>query len=110
LAGLEYHSEYTRRHDAAWAAAKINGSLALIPSSELTQANYFYGSSTDAAEPALTALFSHMDTAQALLDHAKTAGKLTAFDRQQLLLLTTAGMGDSTFLSKLFSFQIEALK
>ena len=110
LGALNYQSAYARRHDAAWAAARINGSLALIPSGELTQASYFYGSSSDAAEPALTALFSHMDTAQALLDHARNAGKLTAFDRQQLLSLTTAGLGDSTFLSKLFSFQIEALK
>jgi hypothetical protein len=43
LDGLNYHSAYTRRHDAAWAAAKINGSLALIPSGDLTQASYFYG-------------------------------------------------------------------
>lgn len=51
-----------------------------------------------------------MDTAEALLDHAKAAGKLTPFDRQQLLSLTTAGMGDTTFLAKLFSFEIDALK
>jgi hypothetical protein len=51
-----------------------------------------------------------MDTAQALLDHARSAGKLTTFDRQQLLSLTTGGMGDSSFLSKLFTFQIDALR
>jgi len=109
LAELNYQSAFTRRREAAWNAAKVDGSLALIPSTEIADATYFYGSA-EAVDPATVALFNTMDTAQALIDHAKTAGKLTAFDRQQLLLLTASGMGDTLFLAKLFTFETEALK
>jgi hypothetical protein len=98
-----------RRQDAAWVAAKIDGSLALIPSSQIVHASYFY-ESTDALTPALFQYFTDMDTAVALVDHARTAGKLTASERQLLLSLTVSAMGRNRLVSKMFASEIRALQ
>lgn len=109
LAQLNYQSEFTQRHLAAWNGAKVNGSLALIPAEELADVSDYY-ESAESVEPAVISFFAQMDTAQAIADHAKDTGRLTALDRQQLLSITNSAMGDATFLAKLFSFSIESLK
>ena len=109
LPQLDYRYDLHRSHDAAWVAAKIDGSLALIPSSQIGHANYFY-ESTEALEPARFSFFTDMDTAEALLDHAKAVGKLAASDRQQLLALTASAMGRDLLISRFSSIQIKALQ
>jgi hypothetical protein len=109
LPRLDYRYLLHRRQDAAWIAAKIDGSLALIPSSQITHVSYFY-ESTDALGPTLFGYFTDMDTAEALLDHARTAGKLAPSDRQQLLSITASAMGSAKFVSNMFSSQIRALQ
>lgn len=108
LRQLDYGYALTRRLDAAWTAAKINGSLALIPAHEIVHTSYFYDS-TDALGPTIFDYFTKMDTSAALLENARSAGRLTAFDRQQLLSLTTSAIGSDQLMSRLFSNQIEAL-
>jgi hypothetical protein len=51
-----------------------------------------------------------MDTAEALLDHAKAVGKVAASDRQQLLALTASAMGRDLLISRFSSIQIKALQ
>jgi hypothetical protein len=109
LPHLKYVFNITKTHDAAWSAAKIDGSLALIPSSEINHATYFYASHSDLV-PTLFAYFTDMDTATALVDHATGAGKLTAFERQQLLSLTASAMGHNRLIFKVFFQEIHALQ
>ena len=109
LQHLDYTFNLLRRRDSAWGAAKISGALALIPAGEITHANYFY-ESTSALTPILFTFFTDMDTAAALLDHARAAGKLTASDRQQLVSLTISAMGDDRIISRMFSSQVRALQ
>jgi hypothetical protein len=98
-----------RRQDAAWNVAKIDGSLALIPPSQIVHASYFY-ESTDALGPSLFGYFTDMDTTAALVDHARAVGKLTASERQLLLSLTASAMGRNRLISKMFSSETRALK
>ena len=109
LHSLEFADNATRPHDAAWNEARINGSLALIPPAEIARANYFY-QTREAMEPSTLAFFTEVATAQALLNHARTAGKLTPSERQQLLSLTVSSMGHDEFISQFYSFQIHALQ
>jgi hypothetical protein len=109
LPHLKYVFSITKSHDAAWSAAKIDGSLALIPSSQINHATYFYASHTDLV-PTLFAYFNDMGTAEALVDHAAGAGKLTAFERRQLLTLTASAMGHNRLIFSIFSFEIRALQ
>ena len=109
LPHLEYAWYSMRPHDAAWSAAKVDGSLALIPSSQIGNANYFYASHLEIA-PTHFAYFTDMDTAVAIVDHATTAGKLTEFDRQQLLSLTESAMGHNRVIFYISSYQILALQ
>ena len=112
LAQLDYQSDrvaFTRRHDSAWSAAKIIGSLALIPSSEISHVSYYYETAS-ALEPTVVNFLGQLDTGQALLDHARTAGKLTQFDRQQLESLSASAMGSSTYLSRMFGYQLKSLE
>lgn len=108
LAQLDYQIDFTRRRDSAWSAAKIDGSLALIPSDEIGRVSYFYGTVND-LEPIVVAFLSQLDSAQALLEHARAAGKLTAFDRQQLESLSASAMGASAFISRMFGYELKAL-
>jgi hypothetical protein len=106
---LEYAWYEVRMHDAAWSAAQINGSLALIPASQISHANYFYKSTAE-LNPTWFAYFTDVDTAEAVVDRARTAGKLTVFERQQLISLTASAMGHSKLLFFLSSYQIHALQ
>ena len=98
-----------RRQDSAWNAAKIDGSLALIPPSQIVHASYFY-ETTDALGPVLFGYFSDMDTAAALVDHARGAGKLSPTERQLLLSLTVSAMGRNRIISTMFGHEIHALE
>ena len=109
LAQLDYRSELTRRHNSAWSAAKINGSLALIPASEIGHVSYFY-ETADNLEPAIMVFIGQLEAAQALLEHARAAGKLTAFDRQQFESLSASAMGGSAFVSLMFGNELKSLE
>jgi hypothetical protein len=109
LPQLNIDWKLTRRHDAAWNAAKIDGSLALIPPSQISHANYFYESNNDIT-PALSGYFTEMDTAGTLIAHATAAGKLTASERQLLVSLTISAMGHGRFVSRMFANDIYALQ
>jgi hypothetical protein len=99
----------SRRQDAAWNAAKIDGSLALIPPSQIVHASYFY-ETTDALGPVLFGYFSDMDTAGALVDHARGEGKLSPTERQLLLSLSVSAMGRNRIISTIFGHEIRALQ
>jgi hypothetical protein len=105
--GIDYN--LLRRHDSAWNAAKIDGSLALLPPSQMQHANYFY-EGNDALSSTRFQYFTDMDTIAAIIEHARAAGKLTPSDRQLLLPLTASAMGHIRFLSKMETSEIRALQ
>jgi hypothetical protein len=98
-----------RRQDAAWNAAKLDGSLALIPPSQIAHASYFY-ETNDALGPVLFGYFTDMDTVAALVDHARAAGQLTPSERQLLVSLTASAMGRNLLISRMFTSEIHALQ
>jgi hypothetical protein len=98
-----------RRQDFAWNAAKIDGSLALIPPNEMEHANYFY-EGNDALSATRFQYFTDMETLAAVVEHARAAGKLTPSDRQLLLPLTASAMGHNRLLSRMETSQIRALQ
>ncbi len=53
-----------------------DGSIALIPSKQIEAANYCYASSSEIV-PVLLGYFTDIDTASAILEHARAIGKLT---------------------------------
>ena len=109
LPQLQYAWHHLKEHDAAWDAARINGSLALIPSDRIAQETYFYESRAH-LETTIYDYFKDVDTAAAIADHAKIAGKITASDRQQLLSLTASAMGCNKLISRATSTGIRALQ
>ncbi|HEY2859670.1 MAG TPA: hypothetical protein VGJ21_14720 [Terracidiphilus sp.] len=109
LSQLDYTMRLTRRRDAAWNAAKINGSLALISWDEIESTNYFYETNQD-SQSSLVAFFTQMDRAQALLDYAKSTGKLTVFERQQLVALTADALGGDRDIARFFGYELDALQ
>jgi hypothetical protein len=109
LRQLQYAWHHSKTHDAAWDAARIDGSLALIPSSQITPETYFYESRAH-LETTIFDYFKDVDTAAAIVDHAKIAGKITASDRQQLLSLTTSAMGCNKLISYVTATEIPALQ
>jgi hypothetical protein len=98
-----------RRQDSAWNAAKIDGSLALIPPNQMEHANYFY-EGNDALTSTRFQYFTDMETIGAIVEHARAAGKLTPSDRQLLLPLTASAMGQNRLLSKMDTSEIHALQ
>ena len=105
--GIDYY--LTRRHDSAWNAAKLDGSLALIPPDQIGHANYFY-EAYDALSTTRFEYFADMDTIAALILHARPSGKLTPPERQLLLSLTASAMGHNRLLFKMGTSQIHALQ
>jgi hypothetical protein len=97
-----------RKHDSAWNAAKIDGSLALIPPSQISHASYFY-ESNDSLSPTRFQYFAAMDTIGAIVEHARAAGKLAPSERQQLLSLTATAMGLNRTISRTQTSEIRAL-
>jgi len=108
LQALQYSWFLTPIDDAAWSAAKIDGSIALIPSKEIGAANYFYSSNVELA-PLAFAYFTDIDTAGAIVDHCKATGKLTAQDRDQLRTLTASAIGLNKVLSLILPEQLRAI-
>jgi len=106
LAHLKYEWELTREADTAWVGAKVDGSLALIPPVELRRANYLYTSNSEATST-LFAYFIDVDTAAAIVDHARMTGKLTDLDRQQLIARTTSALGYTRLLSRFYGIHLE---
>jgi hypothetical protein len=98
-----------RRHDAAWNAAKIDGSLALIPPSQIVHATYFY-EGNDALSPTRFQYFTCMDTIGAIVEHGRAAGKLGTYERQQLISLTASALGQSRLLFSMHISEIRALQ
>ena len=107
LTHLQYVWKLDKERDAAWQAAKIDGSLALIPSAQLAAASYFYGSN-DNLTPTVFAYFADIDTAAAIVDHARATGTLTASERQQLLSRTMSALGYTRLLTGLYEFRARA--
>src|SRR5665213_1030415 len=108
LQALQYSWILRRPDDAAWNAAKIDGSIALIPSKEIGAANYFYTSNIELA-PLAFAYFTDIDTASAILDHCRAIGKLTPQARDQLRTLTASALGRAKFLSFILPEQLRAI-
>ena len=109
LPHLEYNWEILKIDETAWEASKINGSLALLPPSDIAYATYSYGSTNDLT-PTVFAYFTDIDTAGALVSHAITAGRLTASERQQLETFTISAMGLDKLISHIYLFHIQALQ
>ena len=108
LQALQYSWELHRVNDAAWSAARLDGSVALIPSKEIGAANYFYTSSIEIA-PLAFAYFTDIDTASAIVDHCRAIGKLTPEERAQLRTLTASAMGRAKVLSFIIPYQLDAI-
>jgi len=109
LAQLDYHFQIVHWQSAAWNAARINGSLALIPSEDIKGASYFYATA-DAIDPTAITFFVQMRTAQALLERCKASGKLSELNRQDLESLTSSATGSASFISNVYARQIDSLK
>jgi hypothetical protein len=107
LAALQYSWNLTRTSDAAWNAAKTNGSIALIPSKDIEAANYLYSSNTELT-PLVLSYFADMDTAAAIVDHARVAGRLDQEERDQLRALTASALGRTRLLSTILHYQLRA--
>ncbi|MGA8709523.1 MAG: hypothetical protein WB646_21345 [Steroidobacteraceae bacterium] len=95
--------------DAAWNAAKTDGSIALIPSKQIEAANYFYASSSEMV-PVYFGYFTDIDTASAILEHARAIGKLTPAARDQLRTFTASAIGRAKLVVYMGSTQLNALK
>jgi len=109
LSRLQYSWSLTRPNDAAWNAAKTNGSIALIAPRDIEAANYFY-SSTSELVPVFFAYITDMDAAAAIVDHARIAGRLDQSEREQLHSLTAAEIGRARVFSTIFPYQLNALE
>jgi hypothetical protein len=107
LTHLQYVWELHKERDTAWQAAKIDGSLALIPRAQLSAVNYLYGSGIELA-PTVFAYFADIDTAAAIVDHARASGTLAAAERQQLLLRTVSALGYIRLLTRLYEYRVSA--
>jgi hypothetical protein len=108
LQALQYSWNLYRIEDAAWSAARIDGSIALIASKQIEEANYFYSSSVQ-IDPLVFAYFTDIDTAAAIVDHCRAIGKLTPEERNQLRTLTASAMGRTKLLSFLLPEQLRAI-
>jgi hypothetical protein len=110
ISQLSYPFRLVKPHEAAWNAAKINGSLALLPQENTFLAtNYFY-ETNDQMHPLEFSYLTAIQSAQALEDHAKAAGKLTPFQRQQLLEETASALGQARALEQLYGFEGKTLQ
>ena len=109
LTHLKYVWIHDRERDAAWEGAKIDGSLALIPPAQLSRVSYLYGGS-DEITPTLFAYFRDIDTAAAIVDHARATGTLTASERQQLIARTLSALGCTRLLSGLYESRAENIE
>ena len=109
LQALQYSWYLRRNADAAWSAAKIDGSIALIPSTQIAAANYFYSSNIEMV-PLFFAYFTDIDTASGILDHSKAIGKIAQTERDRLRTLTASVTGRAKVLSVILSAQLGTLK
>ena len=109
LQALQYTWKLNRIVDAAWSAARTDGSIALIPSKQIEEANYFYSSNNEMI-PLYFAYFTDIDTAASIVDHCRAMGKLTPADREQLRTLTASAMGRAKVLTSILPFQLDAIK
>ena len=107
LTHLQYKWELHKERDTAWQAARIDGSLALIPSAQLSAANYFYGSNENLTSTVF-AYFAEVDTAAAIVDHARGTGTVSAAERQQLLSRTVSALGYLRLLTRLYEYRVRA--
>jgi hypothetical protein len=109
LQALQYSWDLNRIVDAAWTAARTDGSIALIPSKQIADANYFYSSSIEMV-PLYFGYFTDIDTASVIVDHGRAVGKLIPAERDQLRTLTASAMGRAKVLSSILTFQLRAIK
>jgi hypothetical protein len=109
LTALQYSWDLKRIRDAAWNAARTDGSIALIPAKEIEAANFLHSSNGEAI-PVRFSYYTDIDTAAAIADHARAAGKLTQFERDQLRPLTASAIGRTRVLSRIITRQLNAIK
>jgi plasmid maintenance system antidote protein VapI len=108
LQALQYSWDLRKIEDAAWSAARIDGSIALIPSHDIGAADYFYSSNSELI-PLVFAYFTDIDTASAVLDHCRAIGKLPPQERDQLRTLTVSAMGRANVFLQILPWQLRAI-
>jgi hypothetical protein len=109
IRALRYVWALDKNQNSAWTAAKLNGSLALIQSKDVAQASYVYDSD-EASDPIAYGYFADMDTAAAIVDHARADGRLTPPMRERLIVATAAAAGRVRTLIKLLGYEQVALE
>jgi len=106
---LKYTWSTVRQHEAAWEAAKIDGSLALIPSSEIGSASFAYVIREN-INSTIWAHHAEMETIAGIGEHAKSTGKLTPLERQQLSSITASAVGDGQVIYVTYEREVQALQ
>jgi beta-galactosidase/beta-glucuronidase len=106
---LNYAWSTVRQHEAAWEAAKIDGSLALIPSSEIGSASFAYVIREN-INSTIWAHHAEMETIAGIGEHAKSTGKLTPLERQQLSSITASALGDGQVIYVTYEREVQALQ
>ena len=109
IPALKYSWFLRRPADAAWNAAKTDGSIALIAPQEIGEANYFY-LSNDEMTPVYFSYFTDTDAAAGIVDHAQAAGKLNQQERDQLRTLTASAIGHARVISTVLKAHLEAIQ
>ena len=106
---LEFAWPTARPQQAAWDAAKIDGSLSLIPSSEIGKASYSYAIRDD-VNSTIFAYLSEIETVGSIGEHGKSTGKLTPLERQQLSSVTASALGHGQVIYVIYEHVVQALQ
>ena len=110
LSSLIYNGWNTHRPpDDAWTSAKANGSIALIPVAELRGVGYFY-ETVDGVNEMMLAYLSDMETAAAIVKHARSRSKPGEAEREKLTALNASASGRIALMSHLYVAQLGAFK
>ena len=110
LSSLIYDGWNTHRpRNQAWNSAKANGSIALIPAAELGGVSYFYETIDSVNENMLAYLFD-METATAIVKHARSRSKIGDAEREKLTMLNASASGRIALMSSLYGAQLRAFK
>ena len=110
LSSLIYDGWATHRPtDDAWTSAKANGSIALIPVAELRGVGYFY-ETVDGVNENMLVFLNDMETAAAIVKHARSRSKLGEAEREKLTALNASASGRIALMSHLYVAQLMAFK
>ena len=110
LSSLIYDGWATHRPtDDAWTSAKANGSIALIPAADLRGVGYFY-ETLDGVNENMLVFLNDMETAAAIVKHARSRSKLEEAEREKLTALNASASGRIALMSRLYYAQLLAFK